>query len=91
MIPLLGPSTARDAPAKLVDPRWYYPKLLKNDSLYWSLWTLDEIQARAQLFKAETVLEGAALDRYTFIRDAWLQRRRNQVYDGQPPPEKEDE
>ena len=91
VIPLLGPSTARDAPAKLVDPQWYYPKLLKNDGLYWTLWGLDKIQERAQLLKSENVLEQAALDRYTFIRDAWLQRRRSQVYDGHPPPEKEDE
>jgi phospholipid-binding lipoprotein MlaA len=91
VIPLLGPSTARDAPAKLVDPQWYYPKLLKNDSLYWTLWGLDKIQQRAYLLKAEKIVEGAALDRYTFVRDAWLQRRRNQVYDGSPPPEKEEE
>ncbi|HUL97601.1 MAG TPA: VacJ family lipoprotein [Usitatibacter sp.] len=91
VIPLLGPSTARDAPAKLVDPQWYYPKLLKNDSLYWTLWGLDKIQERAHLLKAESIVEGAALDRYTFVRDAWLQRRRNQVYDGSPPPEKEEE
>ena len=48
--------------------------------------------ARARsLLKAERVLDEAALDKYTFTRDAWLQRRRNQVYDGHPPPEKEEE
>jgi phospholipid-binding lipoprotein MlaA len=91
VIPLLGPSSARDAPAKLVDPSWYWPILLENDRLYWSLWTLDKVRTRASLLQAEGVLEQAALDRYTFIRDAWLQRRRSQVYDGHPPPEKEEE
>ena len=52
---------------------------------------LDKVRTRANLLKAESVLEQAALDRYTFLRDAWLQRRRNQVYDGNPPRAKEDE
>jgi len=41
--------------------------------------------------KAESVLDQAALDKYTFIRDAWLQRRRNQVYDGHPPKVKDED
>ena len=36
------------------------------------------------------LLRGAALDRYSFVRDGYLQRRRNQVYDGDPPPLKEE-
>ena len=43
------------------------------------------------LLQAEGVLDQAALDRYSFIRDAWLQRRRSQVYDGNPPRVKEEE
>ena len=91
VIPLLGPSTLRDAPAKVVDPQWYWPRLLDNDTLYWSLWGLDKVRTRAQLLQGESVLEQAALDRYVFIRDAWLQRRRSQVYDGNPPRPKDDE
>jgi phospholipid-binding lipoprotein MlaA len=91
VLPLLGPSTARDAPAKAVDPSWYYSNALDNNTLYWSLWTLDKVRTRANLFKAEGVLDQAALDRYTFIRDAWLQRRRSMVYDGNPPRVKEEE
>jgi phospholipid-binding lipoprotein MlaA len=91
VIPLLGPSTARDAPARAVDPSWYYGNALDNDRLYWSLWGLDKVRTRANLFKAENVLDQAALDRYNFTRDAWLQHRRSQVYDGSPPREKEPE
>lgn len=91
VIPLLGPSSARDAPAKLVDPQWYWPRLINNDRVYWGVWTFDKVRQRANLLKAESVVEQAALDRYTFIRDAWIQRRRNQVFDGHPPPLKEDE
>jgi phospholipid-binding lipoprotein MlaA len=91
VIPLLGPSSARDAPAKLVDPQWYWPRLIDNDRVYWSVWTFDKVRQRANLLKAESIVEQAALDRYTFIRDAWIQRRRNQVYDGNPPRLKDDE
>jgi phospholipid-binding lipoprotein MlaA len=91
VIPLLGPSTARDAPARLVAPSWYYAYEIGDNRYYWSWWGLDKVRTRANLLKAEGVLEQAALDKYTFIRDAWLQRRRNQVFDGHPPPEKEEE
>ena len=90
VIPLLGPSTARDAPARLVDPSWYYSRIVDED-IYWTWWGLDKVRTRANLMKAESVLEQAAIDRYTFVRDAWLQRRRNQVYDGNPPRLKEEE
>ena len=91
VIPLLGPSTARDAPARWVDPSRYYANAIDNSTIYWSLWALDMLRTRASLLRAEGVLDEAALDRYTFIRDAWLQRRRNQVYDGRPPREKDEE
>ena len=90
VIPLLGPSTARDAPARAVDPSWFYNDYLP-DRVYWSWWGLDKVRTRANLLKAEGVLDQAALDKYTFLRDAWLQRRQNQVYDGSPPREKEEQ
>src|SRR4051812_1512947 len=55
VIPLLGPSTLRDAPARLVDPQWYWPRLLDNDTLYWSLWGLDKVRTRASLLQSESV------------------------------------
>lgn len=85
MLPLLGPSTGRDAPARAVDPSWYYGEAINPESIYWGLWGLDKIRVRANLLQSEGLLQQAALDRYTFIRDAWLQRRRSQVYDGNPP------
>ena len=91
VLPLLGPSTARDGPAKVVDPMWYYPKVIESDPAYWSFWVLDKVRTREELLKSERLMEEAALDKYTFIRDAWLQRRRNQVYDGNPPRIKEED
>jgi len=91
VIPFLGPSSARDAPAKLADAQWYYARYVDPESLYWGLWVLEKVRTRANLLQAETILDQAALDKYTFIRDAWLQRRRSQVYDGHPPREKEED
>ena len=91
VLPLLGPSSARDAPARIVDPSWYYSNYVDPESLYWGLWGLDKVRTRANLLKAESLVSEAALDKYSFIRDAWLQRRRNQVYDGHPPRAKEEE
>lgn len=91
VLPLLGPSTARDAPAKVVDPSWYYSEYVNPESIYWGLWGLDKVRTRANLFQSEKLLDEAALDKYTFLRDAWLQRRRNMVYDGNPPRIKEEE
>jgi phospholipid-binding lipoprotein MlaA len=90
VIPLLGPSSARDAPARAVDPSWFYNDYVP-DTVYWSWWGLDKVRTRANLLKAGNILDDAALDPYTFVRDAWLQRRRNQVFDGNPPKEKEEE
>ncbi len=90
VIPFLGPSSARDAPARAVDPSWFYNDYLP-DRVYWSWWGLDKVRTRANLMKAESILDQAALDRYTFVRDAWLQRRRNQVFDGNAPREKDDQ
>jgi phospholipid-binding lipoprotein MlaA len=91
VLPLLGPSSARDAPARIVDPSWYYSTYVDPESLYWGLWGLEKVRTRANLLKAETLVNDAALDKYSFIRDAWLQRRRSQVYDGNPPRVKEEE
>jgi phospholipid-binding lipoprotein MlaA len=91
VIPLLGPSSARDAPARLVDPSWYYYSAVDSSGVYWTWWGLEKVRTRASLLKAESIVEQAALDRYTFIRDAWLQRRQNQVFDGNPPREKEEQ
>jgi len=91
VLPLLGPSTARDAPARAVDPSWYYSEAVNPERFYWGLWVLEKVNLRAQLLQAGSVVKEAALDEYSFIRDAWLQRRRSQVYDGNPPRPKEDD
>jgi phospholipid-binding lipoprotein MlaA len=53
-----------------------------------SLVVLRGVNTRADLLEASRILEEAALDKYVFQRDAYLQRRQNLVYDGRPPREK---
>jgi phospholipid-binding lipoprotein MlaA len=91
IIPLLGPSTLRDAPARYVDPSFAYNRGIDDVAARNSLFGLDVVRTRANLLKAEKVLDEAALDRYSFTRDAWLQRRRNMVFDGKPPKDPDDE
>ena len=92
VIPFLGPSSARDAPARYFDPRFFYDRDISNVFVRNSLLALDIVRSRASVLRADKVLEEAgAIDEYAFVRDAWLQRRLNQVYDGRPPRPKDDE
>ena len=87
VLPLLGPSTLRDTVGWPVD-NWGNPvNLIADEQSRTGAVVLKVVDTRAQLLGAGQVLEGAALDKYTFVRDAYLQRRRNQVYDGNPPDE----
>lgn len=88
MLPVLGPSTLRDAAGWPVD-NWGNPanQFVSDEPTRNGLLVLKVVDKRAQLLSAGQVLDGAALDKYTFLRDAYLQRRRNQVYDGNPPDE----
>jgi phospholipid-binding lipoprotein MlaA len=91
VIPFLGPSTARDAPARIVDPEFAYPYVIGNAAVRNSLAVVDLIRTRADLLRVEKIVDEAAIDRYAFTRDAWLQRRRHQVYDGRPPRQPDEE
>jgi len=89
VVPLLGPSTVRDAPSRVADIfaspiDLVYDKSVRERN---ASWALRLINGRAALLEAEKVIQGAALDPYSLIRDGWLQRRRNAVYDGNPPEE----
>jgi phospholipid-binding lipoprotein MlaA len=88
--PLLGPSSVRESLALPLD-RAVSPALIINDgAVKWEITTLQIINTRANLLGATRVLDEIALDKYTFIRDAYLQRRRSLVYDGDEPPARED-
>ena len=55
------------------------------------LYGVGAVDLRAQAVATSQLVDTAALDRYLFIRNAYLQRRRYLVYDGKPPPEPEEE
>jgi len=85
VLPVLGPSSGRDTVGRVAD--WFTDPLnyLEDDTLRWSLKGLDIVDTRADLLNASRVLDEAALDPYAFVRDAYLQKRRDAVYDGNPP------
>jgi phospholipid-binding lipoprotein MlaA len=91
VLPLLGPSSIRDTAGRVADV--YTDPLSYVDSTAGAVagQSLRVIDLRASLLDASKLLEGAALDKYQFVRDAYLQRRRNLVYDGDPPRVKEPE
>lgn len=90
-LPLFGPSTLRDAPSRVVD---YFLDPLTYADIHWEEeWAqraLDTVHTRADLLSLDPTLE-RTFDPYAFIRDAWLQRREFEIFDGNPPPETLDE
>ena len=85
--PFLGPRTVRDTGGWVVDvytdPTWY--TLNKSVAVRNSLVALPFVDVRASLLPSDKVVEEAALDKYAYVRDAYLQSRRNQIFDGRPP------
>lgn len=83
--PLIGPRTLRDTAGwgidSYVDPVWRAEPTSTRNGLV----ATGFIDVRAGLLPADKVVEEAALDKYAYIRDAYLQRRRNQIFDGRPP------
>jgi phospholipid-binding lipoprotein MlaA len=76
--------------ARPLDLAWSPTRLTNDTATQYSLIALQLVDTRASLLGASRVIEDVALDKYSFIRDAYLARRRNQVYDGDPPEEPED-
>jgi phospholipid-binding lipoprotein MlaA len=87
VLPFLGSSTLRDTLALTVDTKGNLVNGVDDRPTRDGLTVLNVIDTRANYLRAGDVVDGAALDKYSFTRDAYLQRRRNQVYDGNPPDE----
>jgi phospholipid-binding lipoprotein MlaA len=87
VLPLLGPSTLRDTIGLAGDALTSPLFSLEKNRVYWGLVALNVVDTRADLLTAGKILEEAAVDPYIFLRDAYLQRRRDQIFDGNPPPD----
>ena len=83
--PLFGSSTARDSVGGLIDVRVDPVSNHKPIAARSAMYLTRLVARRADLLDASRLLEEAALDKYVFERDAYLQRRRNLIYDGNPP------
>jgi phospholipid-binding lipoprotein MlaA len=88
--PIIGPRTTRDTVGWGVDA-YVDPVMRVNDvPLRNSLAGVRLIDLRASMLASDKVVEEAAFDKYNYIRDAYLQHRRSEIYDGNPPREKID-
>ncbi len=89
VLPFLGPSTARDTVGWVfdikADPVANEGRVATRNVLVATRIVSDRVNA----LPADKVIEEAALDKYSYVRDAFLQRRRNKIYDGNPPREKD--
>lgn len=91
VLPAFGPRNVRDTVGLIFDSYTDPFSYLDPVSTRNSVSALRLINQRATLLPADQIIEEAALDKYAYLRDAYLQRRRSLVYDGRPPREPEDE
>ncbi|MEF8768206.1 MAG: VacJ family lipoprotein [Candidatus Accumulibacter phosphatis] len=89
--PIIGPRTTRDSFGWLADT--YFDPVWRIDNIAWrnSLVATRYIDRRASLLPSDKVVEEAAFDKYDYIRDAYLQHRRSEIFDGALPHELSDD
>jgi len=83
--PVLGPRTTRDTFGVAVDLYADPIPRIDNVPVRNTLMGVRFIDTRASLLPADKVVEQAAFDKYSYIRDAYLQNRRSVIHDGNPP------
>ena len=87
VLPLLGPSSVRDAVGTVVDGRANLVTNLNPVSARNSLVVLRVVDKRAELLGATNILDQAALDKYSFARDLYLLRRASSIGNASPVKE----
>jgi len=91
VLPFLGPSSVRDTAGLGVDSYYGVIENIPDIPTRNELYLTSKVDERAQLLDTEKIMDETVLDRYSFIRDAYLMHRRSLVYDGDPPREKYDD
>jgi phospholipid-binding lipoprotein MlaA len=81
VLPVFGPSSVRDAAGFGVETSGDLVSHIDNIPARNSLYALRAVETRANLLRATAMLEGAALDPYSFTRDIYLQRRQSRIDD----------
>ena len=88
VLPFFGPSSVRDTFGTAADLESdYLFRLLPDVALRNSLTGLRVVNARNTYYEAGDLLDGAALDKYSFVRDAYIQRREYQINEGREDEE----
>jgi phospholipid-binding lipoprotein MlaA len=93
-VPLIGPSTYRDAPGipvSVFSNLLFYAGSVAGSGVVAPLTVLSIIDRRARLSGPMRIRDQAALDPYLFVREGYLQQRKHLIYDGDPPPESYDD
>jgi len=88
-LPLIGPTTTRDLPGIAADSATDLLTWLGSSPLDYALGSLKRVEQRAGLESAIKLRDKSSLDPYVFQREAYLQRRRHLIYDGNPPLDSE--
>lgn len=85
VLPVLGPSSVRDAAARVTLDRYMDPLThIDHERVRLFMYGARVVNTRTNLLQVTNVLDEIALDRYTFTRDAYLQRRLAEVGRGRP-------
>lgn len=85
VLPILGPSTLRDALTTPIDMQGNLTQQFNDPATRHVLMVTRVLDVRSSLLQSLDVIKAAALDPYSFVRDAYLQKRDNDVHDGNPP------
>ena len=85
VLPIFGPSNVRDTIALPLDRSVTPGALVTGGANRVGIAAFELVNTRSELLAATKLLDEIALDRYSFVRDAYLARRRSQIYDGDPP------
>jgi len=90
VLPLFGPSTVRDAVGLSLDTVYTSAVYPSDAPQKWRWMALRLADTRVETLPFTRMLDTLALDKYTFVRDAYLSRRLYLIYDGNPPSADED-
>jgi phospholipid-binding lipoprotein MlaA len=85
VLPLLGPSTLRDTLALPLDMQGDVSRQFSDEATRNALTATRVLDIRSGLLQTVDVVKAASLDPYSFVRDGFLQKRRNDIHDGNPP------